>query len=130
VVLNHLLNELGYSPGGGQHGYLWWLAWGDHNARGVFAVQDALSSFRQLFLQASCASLTQISNNVAGSGAALNITPILNDTSLCPQQSAALRSDYSRYRQNPRLVSQAPAASDLVHGAAARRLFYPKLPIN
>jgi phospholipid/cholesterol/gamma-HCH transport system substrate-binding protein len=54
TVLNHLFNDLGYSPGGGQHGYLWWLAWLDHNARTLFSVQDANGDFRPLFLQASC----------------------------------------------------------------------------
>jgi phospholipid/cholesterol/gamma-HCH transport system substrate-binding protein len=44
-VLNHLFNELGYSPGGGQHGFLWWLAWADHNARTIFSVQDANGDF-------------------------------------------------------------------------------------
>ena len=41
VVLNHLVNMLGYSPGGGQHGYLWWLAWLGHNTRTLFSLQDA-----------------------------------------------------------------------------------------
>jgi phospholipid/cholesterol/gamma-HCH transport system substrate-binding protein len=56
VVLNHLANMLGYSPGGGQHGYLWWLAWLDHNVRTLFSIQDANGDFRPLFLQASCSS--------------------------------------------------------------------------
>ncbi len=35
VVLNHLVNMLGFNPNGAadQHSYLWWLAWLDHNAR-------------------------------------------------------------------------------------------------
>ncbi len=48
---------LGYNPGGAQHGYLWWLAWLDHNARTLFSLQDANGDFRPLFLQASCATL-------------------------------------------------------------------------
>ena len=67
MVLNHLVNMLGYNPGGGQHGYLWWLAWLDHNARTLFSIQDANGVCRPLFLQASCASLSQI---VAGARAA------------------------------------------------------------
>jgi len=47
-VLNHLFNMLGYNPGdsptGGQHGYLWWLAWLDHNVRTLFSIQDANGS--------------------------------------------------------------------------------------
>jgi phospholipid/cholesterol/gamma-HCH transport system substrate-binding protein len=59
-VLNHLTDMLGYSPGGAQHGYLWWLAWLNHNARSLFTVQDANGDFRPLFLQASCNAFAQI----------------------------------------------------------------------
>jgi phospholipid/cholesterol/gamma-HCH transport system substrate-binding protein len=129
-VLNHLFNDLGYSPGGNQHGYLWWLAWGQHNARTVFSTQDANGDFRQLFLQASCASLAQIANNIPGSGAVLAITQILSSAGTCPTQAAAARTDFSRFQQNPRLVKQAPVVSELATGSAARDLFYPKLPTN
>lgn len=128
VVLNHLFNDLGYHPGGGQHGYLWWLAWGQHNARSVFATQDANGDFRQLFLQASCASLSQIANNIPGSAAVLAIAQILTSKTTCPTQSAAASAAFARFQQNPRLVTQAPVVSQLVRGAAAKDLFAPKLP--
>jgi phospholipid/cholesterol/gamma-HCH transport system substrate-binding protein len=84
-VLNHLFNELGYYPGGGQHGYLWWLAWGDHLARTVFSIQDANGNFRQLFLQGSCASLSQIVQNLGPlSAVVLNVVPVLGNAGLCP----------------------------------------------
>ena len=89
VVVNHLANMLGYSPGAGQHGYLWWLAWLDHNARTLFSIQDANGVLRPLFLQASCASLSQISQGLAGSALLLNLTPILSDANLCPPQETA-----------------------------------------
>lgn len=130
TVLNHLFNDLGYHPGGGQHGYLWWLAWGDHNARTVFSVQDANGDFRQLFLEASCASLSEISQSVPGSAGILNVTPILSSASTCPTQAAALRSDFKRYEQNPKSVPEAPAVSSLATGPAAKELFYPKLPTH
>jgi phospholipid/cholesterol/gamma-HCH transport system substrate-binding protein len=60
TVLNHFVNMAGYSPGGGQHGYLWWLAWLDHNARTLFSQQDANGDFRPLFLQASCPSYQEL----------------------------------------------------------------------
>ena len=63
TVLNHLFNDLGYNPTKsvpGQHGYLWWLAWLDHNARTLFSVQDAASVFRPLFVQISCAQLQNL----------------------------------------------------------------------
>jgi phospholipid/cholesterol/gamma-HCH transport system substrate-binding protein len=89
-VLNHLINLVGYSPGGAQHGYLWWLAWLDHNARTLFSVQDANGDFRPLFLQANCATLAQIVNGVPGAGAILNLIPILSNTGLCPTQAKAI----------------------------------------
>jgi phospholipid/cholesterol/gamma-HCH transport system substrate-binding protein len=85
-VLNHLFNMLGYSPAG-QHGYLWWLAWLDHDARTVFGVQDANGDFRPLFLQASCATLNQIANAtpIPGFSSLLfNLDPIIKNTKLCP----------------------------------------------
>ena len=91
-VLNSLFNVLGYHPGGGQHGYLWWLAWLDHNARTLFSVQDANGDFRPLFLQASCASLAQIVQNSPSPQLAmliLNVVPILSSTKLCPAQHGA-----------------------------------------
>ncbi|MGI8507580.1 MAG: hypothetical protein ACR2MK_12425, partial [Solirubrobacteraceae bacterium] len=95
VVLNHLVNMLGYNPGdsptGGQHGYLWWLAWLDHNARTLFSIQDGNGVFRPLFLQASCASLLQIANGLTGSEGLLNLDPIIGalgaGTSICPNQT-------------------------------------------
>jgi phospholipid/cholesterol/gamma-HCH transport system substrate-binding protein len=132
TVLNHLFNQLGYYPGGGQHGYLWWLAWADHNARTVFSAQDANGDFRQLFLQASCASLSQVVNNVPGSESVLNLTGILTSNTICPTQAAANRAAYARYvQQHPNLAKQsAPSMQALESPNAAKQLFYPKLPTN
>jgi phospholipid/cholesterol/gamma-HCH transport system substrate-binding protein len=133
TVLNHLFNELGYNPGGGQHGFLWWLAWADHNARSVFGTQDANGNFRQLFLQASCASLAQIANNAPPlQQIAFNLTGILSSTSLCPQQAAANRTAYQRYSaQHPNLAGQSGTTlQSLESGDAAKQIFYPKLPSN
>jgi phospholipid/cholesterol/gamma-HCH transport system substrate-binding protein len=76
VVLNHLANMLGFNPGAGQHGYLWWLAWLDHNARTLFSVQDANGDFRPLFIQASCSSYQTLINlnPVAGTPLLTNAT--------------------------------------------------------
>jgi phospholipid/cholesterol/gamma-HCH transport system substrate-binding protein len=131
TVLNHLFNMLGYAPGGGQHGYQWWLAWGSHDARTVFSVQDANGDFRQLFLQASCASLAQIANNIPGSEAVLNVTSILTSKTLCPQQAAADARDYAQWqRSHPHAASTPITPKTLASGAAARSLFDPKLPTN
>ncbi len=77
TVLNHLFNMLGFFPGGGQHGYLWWLAWLDHNARTLFSNQDAIGAVRPLFIQFTCGQLGGIlsSGPFAAVGAFLNLTP-------------------------------------------------------
>jgi phospholipid/cholesterol/gamma-HCH transport system substrate-binding protein len=77
VVLNHLANMLGFSPGGGQHGYLWWLAWLDHNARTLFSIQDANGVFRPLFLQASCTSYATLLQLNSASALVLARNPTL-----------------------------------------------------
>jgi phospholipid/cholesterol/gamma-HCH transport system substrate-binding protein len=83
TVLNHLFNDLGYNPVKeipGQHGYLWWLAWLDHNARTLFSVQDVNSVFRPLFVQVSCAQLVNIASGLGSAGAlvtgTLNLAPV------------------------------------------------------
>ncbi len=71
TVLNHLFNLLGYYPGGAQHGYLWWLAWGQHAARTLFSNQNADGDFRPVFLQADCPNLKRIAATNGGSTGAL-----------------------------------------------------------
>jgi phospholipid/cholesterol/gamma-HCH transport system substrate-binding protein len=83
-VLNHFVNMLGYSPGGVQHGYLWWLAWLGHNTRTLFSVQDANGPYRPLFIQFSCsqiATLTGATSPFALVGSLLNLGPL---RSACP----------------------------------------------
>lgn len=126
VVLNHLLNLVGYNPGGTQHGYLWWLAWLDHNARTLFSIQDANGVYRPLFLQASCATLAQIASSIKGGEALLNLTPILTDLQLCPKQAAADIRDYRSYQRH-QLSAHAPRA--LGGSAPAPKVpFLPTLP--
>lgn len=110
TVVNHLANMLGYNPGNTEHGYLWWLAWLDHDVRTLFSVQDANGDFRPLFLQASCATYTQLINSLnagsAGLGSEfeglLNVTPILTSAGLCPVQAAADVKDYEAYQAQQR----------------------------
>ena len=124
-VFNHLVNMLAYYPSGAnEHGYLWWLAWLDHNARTLFSVQDANGDFRPLFLQATCENLAQIANNIPGSGAVLNLTPILSTAGLCPTQAHAMSDAYRRYQQGGSGRSARAAGSSSPTGG----LFLPKLP--
>jgi phospholipid/cholesterol/gamma-HCH transport system substrate-binding protein len=61
VVLNHFFNMLGYYPHGqDQHGYLWWLAWLNHEVRTLFSIQDANGTFRPIFLEASCSTYGEL----------------------------------------------------------------------
>ncbi len=113
-VLNNLFNLLGYSPGGGQHGYLWWLAWADHDARTLFSTQDANGDFRPIFLQASCASLAQIAQNAGPTSLlVLNLTPILSDLHLCPAShgTRGIASDMQVYQQKNAPASGASSSS-------------------
>jgi phospholipid/cholesterol/gamma-HCH transport system substrate-binding protein len=131
-VLNNFFNELGYNPGGNQHGYLWWLAWADHNARTVFSTQDANGDFRNLFVQASCDSLAQIAQGTPGSEAVLAVTGILTSANTCPKQAAANQAAYAKWKQTQGagVTSALSSASGgtLTTGAKAAHLFYPNLP--
>jgi hypothetical protein len=145
-VLNHFGNMLGYNPGNTEHGYLWWLAWLDHNARTLFSVQDANGDFRPLFLQASCASLAQIANSSPLQEVIMNLTPILTSSNLCPAQAAADKAAYAKYQQQHPATAAAssnpttsgiqalqPHASSSAGGQSVPKsntLFLPKLPIN
>ncbi len=147
-VLNHFGNMLGYNPGDTEHGYLWWLAWLDHNARTLFSVQDANGDFRPLFLQASCATLAQIANASPLQEVVQNLTPILTSSNLCPTQAAADTAAYAKYRQqhpatatassNPTtaqieaLQPHASSSGSASNGSAPKSstLFLPKLPIK
>jgi phospholipid/cholesterol/gamma-HCH transport system substrate-binding protein len=149
TVLNHFGNLLGYNPGGAQHGYLWWLAWLDHNARTLFSVQDANGDFRPLFLQASCASLAQLANSSPLNEVVYNLTPLLTTAGVCPTQAAADARAYDKYKQQhpasssgsstpglanvPRLSPHAGSGSGSGSGGSGSRsneLFLPKLPTN
>jgi phospholipid/cholesterol/gamma-HCH transport system substrate-binding protein len=135
-VINHLANMLGYNPGGQQHGYLWWLAWLDHNVRTLFSIQDGNGVFRPLFLQASCATYTQLINNLnlqspgLGStfGLVLNISPILSNPGLCPTQATALGAAYKRYGQQQQTIAAHASGGSYAQSTQQLATFDPALP--
>ena len=139
-VLNNFGNMLGYNPGNTEHGYLWWLAWLDHNARTLFSVQDANGDFRPLFLQASCATLAQLANSSPLTEVLMNLTPILTSSNLCPAQSAADQTAYAKYKEKHPATSTASSNSGLANipaltphagsNGSSGSLFLPKLPTN
>jgi phospholipid/cholesterol/gamma-HCH transport system substrate-binding protein len=87
VVLNHLFNTLGYNPGGpdGKNdatiskGYLFWLAWLDHQGLQLFSADDANAGWRPLFLTLSCGTIQQlVDSNVDPNLAAIQgLAPVL-----------------------------------------------------
>lgn len=92
-TLNRLFNTLSYNEIGTKQwvpsspqvpGFLFWLAWLDHNAVTLFSSQDANGGWRPLFLELSCATLQQL---VTEQGPAFeflaNLTPILTTIGLC-----------------------------------------------
>jgi phospholipid/cholesterol/gamma-HCH transport system substrate-binding protein len=139
-VLKRFTNMLGYNPGDTEHGYLWWLAWLDHNARTLFSVQDANGDFRPLFLQASCATYSQIVNGLGSAAPGLgpelenllNLTPILTSANICPTQAAANTSDFQTYQAKKQSVAGNSSTANAVLGGAAKTLapFDPKLPVK
>jgi phospholipid/cholesterol/gamma-HCH transport system substrate-binding protein len=126
-VFNNLLNLLGYNPGSSVHGYLWWLAWVDHNARSLFANQDANGDFRNLFLQLNCASAAQVANSSGLQEVINNLTPILTNAGLCPKQAAADAKAYQLYKAGKLSPRQ---ARNSVATLGANVPFLPKLPTN
>jgi phospholipid/cholesterol/gamma-HCH transport system substrate-binding protein len=138
AVLNHLANMLGYNPGGQQHGYLWWLAWLDHNARTLFSVQDGNGVFRPLFLQASCATYTQLLDNLnsqspglgAQFGLVLNISPVLANLGLCPSQATALAADYQKYGQLQQTIKAHASGGSSAQSTQQPAPFDPALPAH
>ena len=125
-VLNHLVNMLGYSPGGAQHGYLWWLAWLGHNTRTLFSLQDANGPYRPLFIQFSCpqiATLTNPGSAFALVGWLLNLTPL---RPFCPGLAPARDTAASALRPPPRNartdVHRSPLCHEDRHDGAVRAL--------
>ncbi len=54
-VLNSLVNELAYNPPGSEEGYLFWLAWGNHNRSLLYGNQDAHGPVRRGQIFVACA---------------------------------------------------------------------------
>jgi len=56
-VLAYSTNELAYNPGGGNPGFLYWLAWFAHNANSFISTSDANGPVWRTVLIASCRGL-------------------------------------------------------------------------
>ena len=90
-VLNHLLNLVGYNPGGRQgpsavdrqEGYLFWIAWVTHQTANLFSESDANGVLRPVFIGGPCGTLEHAVADSPALEAALNLTPILSTPGVC-----------------------------------------------
>ena len=111
-----------------------------NRCRTLFATQDANGDFRPLFLQASCATYTQLVDglNQASGGlgsefeSVLNLTPILTTAGVCPTQAAADQADFQKYQAKQQGLSGTVSSTANAVGGAAKALapFDPKLPVK
>jgi len=71
TVLNHFLNLAAYNEGGRQgpevagrdEGYLFWLAWLQHNGASLFSTSDANGPFRPVTLGGTCTVLKELTGD-------------------------------------------------------------------
>jgi phospholipid/cholesterol/gamma-HCH transport system substrate-binding protein len=89
TVLNHLFNLVGYNPNGREdaskdgreEGYLFWIAWLQHNGAALFSTSDANGPFRPVTLGGTCG----VFKSLAGENPPLNqlLLPALTDPQIC-----------------------------------------------
>jgi phospholipid/cholesterol/gamma-HCH transport system substrate-binding protein len=89
TVLNHLFNMVGYNPNGKEgpdnakrdEGFLFWIAWLDHNGAALFSSSDANGPFRPVSLGAPCSTLKQTGD--ANPPLGMILAPALADPHVC-----------------------------------------------
>jgi phospholipid/cholesterol/gamma-HCH transport system substrate-binding protein len=89
TVLNHLFNMVGYNQNGREdpskdsrdEGYLFWIAWLQHNAAALFSSSDANGPLRPVTVGGTCGTLKQTAD--ANPPLNLLIQPVLLDPKLC-----------------------------------------------
>jgi phospholipid/cholesterol/gamma-HCH transport system substrate-binding protein len=89
TVLNHLFNMVGFNPNGREgpdnpkrdEGFLFWLAWLDHNGAALFSSSDANGPFRPVTLGAPCTTLKQTGD--ANPPLGMILAPALADPHVC-----------------------------------------------
>ncbi len=69
--LNYLLNGLAYNPPGGDEGYLFWVAWLNHDSNSALAAQDATGVMTRGLVVLSCAT-SQLAESVTATRPQLN----------------------------------------------------------
>ncbi len=89
TTLNHLFNLVGYNPDGREdpskdsreEGYLFWIAWLQHNGAAIFSTSDANGPFRPVTLGGTCG----VFKSLAGENPPLNqlLLPALTTPQIC-----------------------------------------------
>ena len=88
---NNFFNLLAYNPNGRegpenaarQEGYLFWLAWAQHQAIQLFSTSDANGVFRPVTIAAPCATLEQTIKDQPELEFLSMLTPLLTDSQAC-----------------------------------------------
>jgi phospholipid/cholesterol/gamma-HCH transport system substrate-binding protein len=88
-VLNSLFNLIGYNENGRQgpevpgrdEGFLFWIAWLDHNGASLFSSSDANGPFRPVTIGAPCTTLKQTGD--ANPPLGMILAPALADPHVC-----------------------------------------------
>jgi phospholipid/cholesterol/gamma-HCH transport system substrate-binding protein len=94
TVLNHLFNMVGYNQNGREspdnpardEGFLYWIAWLNHNAAALFSSSDAHGTFRPVTIGAPCSVAKQVvdeNHDPASTALSLVLGPLLLDDKLC-----------------------------------------------
>jgi phospholipid/cholesterol/gamma-HCH transport system substrate-binding protein len=89
TVLNHLLNMVGYNQNGREgtsvkardEGYLFWIAWLQHDAASLFSSSDANGTLRPVTLAGFCGTIKQVTDSNPALGMVL--APALLDPKVC-----------------------------------------------
>jgi hypothetical protein len=84
TVLNQVFNELAYNPGPNQAGFLFFLAWANHNLNSLLATQDANGAIRHGLLLFSCPALTVLNGAAQVNPTVRLELGLLNPPTGCP----------------------------------------------
>jgi phospholipid/cholesterol/gamma-HCH transport system substrate-binding protein len=114
-VVNSLLNTLAFNPAGAaEEGFLFWVAWANHDAATIFNTQDAHGPIRRGLIISSCSSL-QLLNSIVAQNPALNtLFQLLNaadyDT-ICPSPVPGAPAKKGDKAARPKTSAEKPAPS-------------------
>jgi phospholipid/cholesterol/gamma-HCH transport system substrate-binding protein len=91
TVLNHLFNLIGFNPNGKEgpgltnreEGYLYWIAWLNHNGAAAFGTSDAHGTFRPVTLGGACGAIKASVAENPQLEFLQGLTGVLTDSAVC-----------------------------------------------